>query len=99
MDFNEEFEKEWKEALDEYETIPDKSKIDKLDREFARGYYYCLWCLDNVIHNYKDEMYNSIDSFDKIVEEIVEKYDKYTKDFLKMDFDELLTSILDDYVE
>lgn len=99
MDFNEEFDKEWNEAVEEYETIPDKSKISIEDREFARGFYYALWDMENVIHNYKDEIDCDIEIFDEIVKQIVEKYDNYAKEHMLMEFDELMTSILDSYVE
>ena len=99
MDFNEEFDKIWKKALDEYETIPDKSKIKNEDREFARGYFWCLYMLENVIDNYKDELEPGFESFDKIVDEVATNYDSYVKDSLRMDLDELITSILDGYVE
>ena len=99
MDYNERFNKIWNENVKEYETIPDKTKISNEDKEFVRGYYFCLDNLANVIENYKDTINNSIDTFDKLELDIVRKYDKYTKDFLLDDMYELITSILDSYVE
>lgn len=99
MDFNEKFDKIWKESVDEYETIPDKNKISQEDREFARGYYYALDNMENIIDNYLifDEKRENV--LEEIDRQIAKKYDGYVKKYMQIYFDELLTSILDNYVE
>ena len=95
MDFNERFDKIWKEEVNEYETIPDKSKISEEDREFARGYYLALDSMESIIDNYLifDEKRENI--LEEIERQIVKKYNKYAKEYMEDEFYNLLTGILD----
>lgn len=98
----EEFEKIWQEALDSYETIPDKSKIKEEDKEYARGFYVAIDYMNNIIHNYsfnEDLDKENTTTINKMKKEIIEDYDKYAKEFMEGELDDVITSILDSYVE
>lgn len=99
MDFNEEFNKRWKEAVEEYETIPDKSKISDLDKEFARGFFFALDEMKSLKDNYLIFDDEREDILQEIQRQVIKRYDEYAQESMDSYFDELLTGILDNYVE
>lgn len=94
-DFNE----IWNERLSEYETIPDKNKISNDDKEFARGYHFAIQNMQNIIDNYLVFDEERKDILEEIQRQIIKKYNEYAVNYMADDFEMLLTSIFDSYVE
>ena len=92
------FEELWKEELDTYETIPDKSKITSEDKTYARGYYDAIDDLSGVIAFVLEEL-EPQSTLGKIHYEVAEDVTRLIKEGIEDNFDDLLTSIFDNYVE
>lgn len=98
----EEFEKIWQEALDEYETIPDKSKIDEADKAYVNGFYRAVDFMQSILYNYlnvEDLDAKELSTLDKIKKEIIENYDSFAKGYMEGKVNEVITAILDGYVK
>ena len=93
------FEKIWNDKLNEYETIPDKTKISNEDKELARGYYAGIIDFIDEVEQSVEDIATDDTIIDKMRAEILLEEALIIKDNLEAKLDDLITGILDSYVE
>ena len=93
------FEELWNDKLNEYETIPDKTKIVAEDKELARGYYCGITDFISEVEQSREDIATDDTIIDKMRAEILLEEALIIKGNLESRLDDLLTGILDSYVE
>jgi hypothetical protein len=95
---SEDFEKVWQEELKDADAV-DKKAITEADKEYARGFYFALDCLETAISNATDIVDEETDTLTKIKTEIIEQAGEKIKEDMEYKFYDVITSILESHIK